>query len=103
MSNMTSIGQEVTGHKEIRLSADYVQWLTVRQFCSAFPWPSESGLRALIYGAFIGKNSFKPAFRKVGRRVLVSPSRLFATIDELNACPSSGPNDPSKLERGGRK
>lgn len=102
MPNMTIKDQEVTEPNHIRLNTDYSQWITVRQFCLVFPWPSEPGLRALIHGAFVGNNSFKSAFRKVGRRVLVNPSRLFAAIDDLNDCPSSGAHTSSSLQKGGK-
>lgn len=100
MTIRVNVGQEV--NDRIKLTTDCPQWMTIRQFCLAFPWPTESGLRALKYGASVGKNSFKSAFRKVGRRVLVNPSRLFAAIDDLNDCPSSGAHTSSSLQKGGK-
>lgn len=100
MTIRLNVGQQT--NDRIKLNTDYPQWLTFRQFCSVFPWPTESGLRALKYGASVGKNSFKSAFRKVGRRVLVNPSRLFAAIDDLNDCPSSGAHTSSSQQKGGK-
>lgn len=102
MSDGMTMGQETDRHKDARLYMDYQQWLTVRQFCSAFPWPSEAGLRAMIYGAFIGKNAFRSAFSKVGRRVLVSPTKLFKVIDELNGCSPLSVHISSNASKGGR-
>lgn len=57
--------------------------LTVKQFVEKYPWPSESGLRAIILDA--NKNGFHSVFKRVGRRVLVDEIAFWKTIDELQA------------------
>lgn len=55
---------------------------TVRQFCSKYPWPSQSALRALILNSEI--NGFEKAFVRVGRRVLVNIPMFFQIIQKIN-------------------
>jgi len=56
--------------------------LTVRQFSAEHPWPSESALRALIFDA--PHNGFSPAFKRIGRRVLIDVSAFWGIVDTLN-------------------
>lgn len=57
------------------------QFLTVRQFCEIFPWPSESAMRSYIFRAeMLG---ISDAFVRVGRRVLIIPQRFFSLITQI--------------------
>ncbi len=67
------------------------QLVTVKQFCKPGKWPSESALRAIILGASWGENKFQPAFKRVGRRVLVNEAEFWRCVDRMqedtkNAC-----------------
>jgi hypothetical protein len=55
--------------------------LTVNQFCQKHPWPTESALRAMIFDAH--KNGFAPAFKRVGRRVLIDEKEFWRCVDRL--------------------
>lgn len=55
--------------------------LTVRQFCTEYPWPSESALRAIILDEAWGKKMFKNVFKRVNRRVLVDEEAFWKAID----------------------
>lgn len=59
--------------------------LTVRQFCDKYRggWPSESALRAIILDAAWGKNNFQAAFKRVGRRVLVSEKEFWDAVERM--------------------
>lgn len=59
--------------------------LTVRQFCAEYPWPSESALRAIILDTAWGKDTFKDAFKRVGRRVLVDEEAFWNAINNQQA------------------
>lgn len=56
---------------------------TVRQFCSAYRWPSESAMRAYIHKA--KDLGIEDAFVRVGHRVLVYPNKFFALIKEAKS------------------
>jgi hypothetical protein len=67
--------------------------LTVRQFCDKHKggWPSESALRAIILDVDWGKNNFQAAFKRVGRRVLISEKAFWEAVERMqednkNAC-----------------
>lgn len=45
-------------------------------------WPPQGGLRHLIFNQKI--NGFAPAFKKVGRRILVDENAFFACIERNN-------------------
>jgi len=51
--------------------------LTVRQFAEKHPWPSQSGLRALIYHGKI-----EGAIIRSGRRILIDEKRFFEILKE---------------------
>lgn len=53
---------------------------TVKQFCKPDQWPSESALRAIISDASLGKNKFQPAFKRIGRRVLVDQETFWNIV-----------------------
>lgn len=44
-------------------------FLTVRQYAERYPWPSESGLRWMIFHA--ASNGLESALIRVGRRILI--------------------------------
>lgn len=55
--------------------------LTVKDFNNKYPsWPSHSALRAIIIDASWGKNNFKDAFIRVGRRVLVDEEKFWEIV-----------------------
>ena len=54
--------------------------LTVRQFVSQYPWPSESALRAYILRA--QELGIESAFVRFKRRVLVRPDTFFSLISQ---------------------
>lgn len=62
-------------HKEIK-------YLTVKQFCSKQPWPTESALRAIILDAKWKQNNFKSAFIRIGRRVLVNEKEFWNCLEK---------------------
>lgn len=75
------------------MTVESTSLLTVRQFCDKYRngWPSESALRAIILDASWGKNNFNAAFKRVGRRVLVSEKAFWEEVERLqevekNAC-----------------
>ncbi len=55
-------------------------YITLKQFADKYQWPTLSALRALYFEATKGGNSFLPAFRKVGRRILVNPEKFFEIV-----------------------
>lgn len=57
------------------------QLLTVRQFCSTHPWPTESAMRAYVFRA--AELGIEEAFIRIGRRVLVLPNKFFNLIQNL--------------------
>lgn len=46
------------------------------------PWPSESGLRYLIFNA--QRNGFHICVRRIGRRVLIDELRFFEWVEQQN-------------------
>lgn len=73
------------------------QLFTVAQFAEAFPAFSPASLRALIFDSepryrvvgarriTIPENGFRPAFVRLGRRVLIDAPRFFEIIRDRNA------------------
>ncbi len=59
------------------------QFLTIPQWCDRHPWPSQGGLRHLIFNA--EENGFSNCIRRVGRRVLLSESDVLRWIDSQTA------------------
>lgn len=69
------------------MSIQETKLLTVRDFCNRFPsWPSESALRAIILDSSWGKNNFKTAFKRVGRRILVDETEFWKCVDREEDC-----------------
>lgn len=62
--------------------------LTVRQFCSKYQWPTESGMRSYIFRA--GEMGISDAFVRVKRRVLIAPSKFFLLIRQLESRSTTG-------------
>ena len=56
--------------------------MTLKQFCEAFQWPSESAMRAYIYRA--PEFGIESAFIRVGKRVLVNPKVFFEVIKTVD-------------------
>lgn len=76
------------GHKIASSDASSHQLLTIRQFCIAYPWPSESAMRAYVYRAQV--LGISDAFFRVNRRVLVDPSKFFSLIKQLESRSKQG-------------
>lgn len=76
------------------------QLLTIRQFCIAFPWPSESAMRAYVYRA--GELGISEAFVRVNRRVLVDPSKFFFLIKQVDSRSNQGGKDETTSWRKGK-
>jgi hypothetical protein len=51
---------------------------TVRGWTETHPWPSEAGLRHLIFHS--RSNGFARAFRRVGRRVLIDEAEFYKAV-----------------------
>lgn len=93
LTNPTSLCEHSTQvMKTVGLQTDTNQLLTIRQFCAAFPWPSESAMRAYVHRA--RELGIREAFNRVGRRVLVNPKIFFALITQLeNHCKTGGDHE----------
>ena len=65
MQNETILneGEESHGHTCVP------NFLTVRQYTERYPWPSESGLRWMIFHA--ASNGLESSLIRVGRRILI--------------------------------
>ena len=71
-------GQEQTGSDQ-----NIEPFLTVRQFVTKYPWPSESAIRAYILRA--QELGLAAAFVRFKRRVLVRPGIFFSLISEQDS------------------
>jgi hypothetical protein len=69
-------------------SNEVSQLLTIKQFCTAFPWPSESAMRSYIYRAEV--LGLSEAFVRVGRRVLIIPQKFFSAIQNVESRSTKG-------------
>ena len=56
--------------------------IPVRDWNKLHDWPSESGLRYLIFNS--ATNGFDKVIRRVGRRVLIDPDAFFNWVEEQN-------------------
>lgn len=73
--------------------------LTIKQFCLAYPWPSESAMRSYVYRAKgLGLGG---AFVKFQKRVLVNPDIFFAIIQQLEGHSTKGDNYEATSKRKG--
>lgn len=52
----------------------YGRLIPVKEWSEFYPWPSEGGLRHLIFHA--QKNGFKECIVRVGRRVLIDEDKF---------------------------
>ena len=55
--------------------------LTVQQWKQQHEWPSEGGLRYLIFNS--ERNGFSGAFLRIGRRVLIDEKKFFECVDRV--------------------
>lgn len=53
--------------------------LTIKQFVSRYPWPSESALRAIIQKS--SETGFDSAFMRYRRRVLINVGEFFSCLE----------------------
>ncbi len=63
-------------------------YLTVKQFVSRYPWPSESALRAIVQQA--DERGFSTAIKRFYRRVLIDPQEFFSCLERIQAAEKSG-------------
>ena len=59
---------------------DVPSFVTIKQFCVRYPWPSESAMRAYVSRA--ARFGLENAFVRVGGRVLVNPEKFFLAIQD---------------------
>jgi len=59
------------------------RFIPVTKWNDHHAWPPIGGLRHLIF--FADKNGFKPAFKRVGRRVLVDERKFFEIVKAQGA------------------
>ena len=99
MTNAIIENQDVNTTPQFTSKNDSDQLLTIRQFCVAFQWPSEPAMRAYIYRA--EELGISEAFVRVGRRVLVAPSKFFNLIKQIE-CRSNqgGQNETTTYPKG---
>lgn len=74
--------------------------LTIKQFCTAFPWPSESAMRSYVYRA--KDLGLDRAFVKFKKRVLVKPNVFFTLIQRPECYSKKGGNYGSTLQPKGK-
>lgn len=55
-------------------------FITVNQFARKHPWPTEAGLRWLIFNS--KDNGFGKCIMRIGRRVLIDENAFFKWADE---------------------
>jgi len=56
--------------------------IPVKQFAKTHPWPSESGLRHLIFNC--NDNGFDRVLKRVGRRILIDEEAFYKWVDNQN-------------------
>ena len=56
------------------------QYIPVPKWSDHYEWPPEGGMRHLIFNA--ETNGFKPAFKRVGRRVLVNAPVFWEIVNQ---------------------
>lgn len=60
--------------------------MTLQQFCENYPWPTEAGLRNIVYN-LDKKDYLKPfqnSFKWIGSRVLIDDEEFFRVFEEEN-------------------
>ena len=60
-------------------AAQPTRYLTVKQYASEHSWPTEGGLRHLIFEG--AQNGFNACVRKVGRRILLNEASVLDWIE----------------------
>lgn len=55
-------------------------FLTIKQFSEKYPWPTERGLRCLIFDAKRGKNALNPSFKRINKRVIIDEEMFWQII-----------------------
>lgn len=66
--------------------------LTIKDFCAGRDWPTEGGLRWLIFNA--KENGFDRVLRRVGRRVLIDDQEFDEWIEDTNPRRQGKPETP---------
>lgn len=56
--------------------------IPLTQWNEYHPWPSQSGLRYLVFNA--STNNFDSVIRRSGRRILLDEQAFFSWMDEQN-------------------
>ncbi len=57
------------------------EYLTIKQFISRYPWPTESALRAIVQKAM--ERGFQTAIKRYRRRVLIDAPEFFACLERM--------------------
>lgn len=70
-------------------------YITFNQFVERHSWPTLHALRCIYYDALKKKNSFNPAFSKVGRRLLVDPDKFFKIVEDYGSDHQAQPSPMS--------
>jgi len=81
MASAVLMEQKADVENNIMPFAGSLKLLTIKQFCLAYPWPSESAMRSYVYRA--KDLGLAGAFIKFQKRVLVNPNIFFALIQKL--------------------
>ena len=68
--------------------------IPVTKWNDYFNWPPIGGMRHLIFNA--DTNGFAPAFKRVGRRVLVDADRFWSIVEEQGCVNESRVNKNSE-------
>lgn len=74
--------QSNTQNKSTQTQAPIKRLIPVPDWNKFYPWPPEGGLRHLIFHA--KTNGFAPAFKRVGRRVLVDDEIFWNIVEKQN-------------------
>lgn len=64
------------------MNIDNTRLIPVSKWGEYHEWPSQGGLRHLIFHA--ENNGFKTAFKRVGRRVLIDETEFFRCVERKN-------------------
>lgn len=75
-------------NKEPSKDEDGSKYMTVKEFCKKHTYPTESAVRAFIFGNNSKYNpyyqKFNGVFKKIGRRVLINVDEFWKCIDGQN-------------------
>lgn len=81
MNNLTS--NDTKSENDCSQTKQPKRLVPVSDWNKYYPWPPEGGLRHLIFNA--KTNGFAPAFKRVGRRVLIDDHAFWNIVEEQNA------------------